>query len=339
MWPPQIQAAFETNTDEVCDGGEVIFTDQSVGNITSWAWTFEGGTPSTSNNQNPVIAYETPGEYDVELVVSDGTNSNTLNAANFILVETLPTANAGYNGETCIDQALMISGAQVENSETLLWEISSGDGYLTDEQTLTPTYTPAETDAGTTVGLVLSAYGIGGCGDETATSETDIIVNALPNVVLDNFGEVCIDWEPFELTGGSPANGEYTGNGVTDGIFNPMAAGIGVHTITYTYVDDNECVNFAVAEITVTTCVGIDEDKYAGITLFPNPSGGIFNITTGTDETKNIEVVSPNGRIAKKLQIETSGTIDLQDQANGIYYIRISGSDKQEIIKLILIRE
>ncbi|MBY0426658.1 MAG: hypothetical protein K2Q22_13545, partial [Cytophagales bacterium] len=54
------------------------------------------------------------------------------------------------------------------------------------------------------------------------------------------------------LYGGSPAGGTYSGTGVTGGnTFNPTTAGLGTHTITYTY---NGCSNTAINTITVATC-------------------------------------------------------------------------------------
>jgi len=40
---------------------------------------------------------------------------------------------------------------------------------------------------------------------------------------------------PFELRGGCPAGGTYQGQGVTDNLFSPEEAGVGVHEIVYTY--------------------------------------------------------------------------------------------------------
>jgi len=53
----------------------VHFTDQSVGNITSWQWNF--GNDDTSDLQNPSYTYKQPGTYTVSLTVSDGTNEDT----------------------------------------------------------------------------------------------------------------------------------------------------------------------------------------------------------------------------------------------------------------------
>ena len=78
-------ADFTANTTHVSVGESVDFTDLSFGNPVSWEWTFEGGTPATSNEQNPSgIMYSNPGLFDVSLTVSDGTNSQTITKNDYI---------------------------------------------------------------------------------------------------------------------------------------------------------------------------------------------------------------------------------------------------------------
>lgn len=73
-----IMANFSASMTEIPQGKIVHFTDHSFGNITSWNWTFEGGTPSTSTEQNPVITYSESGDFTVTLTVSDANgNSET----------------------------------------------------------------------------------------------------------------------------------------------------------------------------------------------------------------------------------------------------------------------
>jgi uncharacterized protein (TIGR02145 family) len=86
----------------------------------------------------------------------------------------------------------------------------------------------------------------------TGTASTNIQVNPLPVVTLNDYPNVCITTPPFTLSGGSPAGGSYTGNGVSGGSFNPVSAGIGSHNITYTYSDINGCSNSAVKSILVS---------------------------------------------------------------------------------------
>jgi len=68
---------FAANRTTPCPGATVNFTDNSLGNITSWSWTFQGGTPATSNAQNPSVSFASAGTDTVTLTVSDGTNFST----------------------------------------------------------------------------------------------------------------------------------------------------------------------------------------------------------------------------------------------------------------------
>ncbi len=79
-----IKSEFVASNQYPCVGASVQFNDQSTGNVTSWIWSFQGGTPSTSNLQNPIITYNTAGIYDVTLTTSDGTNSNTQTKISYI---------------------------------------------------------------------------------------------------------------------------------------------------------------------------------------------------------------------------------------------------------------
>lgn len=73
---PLCKAEFLPSTfSPICEGNSIKFTDYSYGSVTTWSWEFEGGTPATSTEQNPVVTYATPGDYNVKLTVSDGPNS------------------------------------------------------------------------------------------------------------------------------------------------------------------------------------------------------------------------------------------------------------------------
>ena len=65
------QANFRAEAQQVLLGGSVRFNDLSSNFPTKWEWTFEGGTPTTSNEQNPVVTYTQPGKFKVTLVTSN----------------------------------------------------------------------------------------------------------------------------------------------------------------------------------------------------------------------------------------------------------------------------
>lgn len=62
-------ANFRAETRRVLLGGQVRYTDLSANFPTRWEWTFEGGTPATSTEQNPTVVYTTPGKFKVTLKV------------------------------------------------------------------------------------------------------------------------------------------------------------------------------------------------------------------------------------------------------------------------------
>ncbi len=79
-------ADFSVDPSLVCQNGCVTFTDLSS-NATSWAWSFPGGEPATSNAPSPEVCYSVPGTYDVSLVVSNSTGFQAIERPALITVE------------------------------------------------------------------------------------------------------------------------------------------------------------------------------------------------------------------------------------------------------------
>jgi PKD repeat protein/photosystem II stability/assembly factor-like uncharacterized protein len=85
----QIPAAdFKSNTNTICVGQTVLFSDLSTSNTTSWSWSFPGGIPASSNQQQPpLVTYNTAGTYSVTLVSSNANGSSTNTKTLFIQVD------------------------------------------------------------------------------------------------------------------------------------------------------------------------------------------------------------------------------------------------------------
>ncbi len=79
-------AGFTVNNTTVCAGQSVDFFNNSTGIPTSYSWSFSGGTPLTSNLENPTIVYNTPGTYDVSLTVTNNMGSNSITETAYITV-------------------------------------------------------------------------------------------------------------------------------------------------------------------------------------------------------------------------------------------------------------
>ncbi len=87
-------ADFSISSSSIFENGTVWFTDRSGGFVTEWKWEFEGGTPSTSTDRNPVVTYQNAGSYDVTLIAKHEDEADTLTVENAI------TVNEWEPGET-----------------------------------------------------------------------------------------------------------------------------------------------------------------------------------------------------------------------------------------------
>jgi PKD repeat protein len=79
-------ANFSGTPTTVTVGSAVSFTDLSTNTPTTWAWNFAGGTPATSAVQNPVITYNTVGQYTVTLTAGNSGGSDVETKTNYITV-------------------------------------------------------------------------------------------------------------------------------------------------------------------------------------------------------------------------------------------------------------
>lgn len=78
-------ADFEADQVIVPIGCPVNFTDESMGVPFEWNWTFEGGTPATSTEQNPSgIVWNEPGNFTVSLIVSNPAGTDTITREAYI---------------------------------------------------------------------------------------------------------------------------------------------------------------------------------------------------------------------------------------------------------------
>lgn len=265
MMPATLVSNFTASATEGCAGMEVTFTDASVG-ATSWSWTFPGGTPQTSVEQNPVVVYNTKGDYDVTLEISDGTDTQVMTKTNYIHVDDVP-AQAGP-----IDGDLYVGNGDVETYQIeLLDNCTAYDWVLT----------PAEA-----------------------------------GVMTMNMNEVEISWSE-----------SYVGN-ATLKVCGGNECGMGE------YSDD--------LDIMVMDPTGINDISAKEVTVYPNPTTGIFNLQLNATQETTYELTLMNA-LGVQVMTETlkvngaaTHTIDLSDMAQGVYYLYLrnnSGTIIEKIIK------
>jgi PKD repeat protein len=138
--PPPLTAAFSGSPTSVCSGGQVTFTDQSLGSPTSWSWTFTGGTPATSTVQNPVVTYSTPGVYSVTLTVGNGGNYNTLTRTDYISVADITANFTGNPTSVVVGSAVTFTDNTSCNPTSWNWTFAGGTPASSTSQNPVVTY-------------------------------------------------------------------------------------------------------------------------------------------------------------------------------------------------------
>ncbi|MBI1288676.1 MAG: HYR domain-containing protein [Flavobacteriales bacterium] len=152
-------------------------------------------------------------------------------------VNGLPVVSfTGLSAEYCEDDAVAytLTGSPV-------------GGNFTGPGTSANTFTPA--DAGAGVHTIEYTYTDPfGC---TSFQDQSVTINQLPVVSFTGLAPAyCANASTVPLIG-SPTGGTFSGTGVQGSSFNPVTAGVGSHTVTYTYTDGNGCTNSLSQQVTV----------------------------------------------------------------------------------------
>lgn len=194
---------------------------------------FNGAVNGIAYNGNTVIleafAETVPCEvYNLKLAIAD-VGDLILDSGVFLeegsIQSPVPTANTGGGGDIiCEDGIVTVSGASASNG-SILWT-TNGNGTLTGETTLTPTYTAVSSDANSVVTLTLTVTSDFSCVIPPSDSDTyEITVNGLIGAgsIAAN-QSICTGEIPTTFTSVAPATGtgvinyqwqSSTNNGVT----------------------------------------------------------------------------------------------------------------------------
>ncbi|MBI1228398.1 MAG: PKD domain-containing protein [Bacteroidetes bacterium] len=159
-------ASFSAAQTSGCAPLQVTFNNESSANATGFAWTFPGGTPATSTQQNPVVTYNTAGSYDVTLTVTNAAGNDSYTLTNYVTVSTVPAASF----TTAVNGADVTFTNTTSNATSYVWDF--GDGGHSMEAS--PSYTYTADDVYT---VTLTATNE--CGESVVT-HTVVIATSAP---------------------------------------------------------------------------------------------------------------------------------------------------------------
>lgn len=357
--PPS--ADFTADQTTVVEGTTVNFTDLSNGNpsVNGWSWTFEGGTPSTSNSQNPSVTYNTAGSYYVTLIASNDNGDDTETKNGYITV-----LAPGSNVCDTIGNANLSSDNFViyldQNGGYLAGQNSYGDIGKMDKFT---NDNPGQTE----VGGALLYFGVA-----KGTGTTSVKVwddnGGSPGTVLatESFTNNTIpsDGSPLEVTFGTPVtpDGDYyvgieysyaNGDTValftnTDGETNPGTAWEKWSDNSYADYASGWGINVAHA-IFVAKCLQLSTNtdnliQAEELSVYPNPSNGLISTNLALTETAqvSINIVNVLGEVVATENMGNTLTVnkqfDLSNHAEGLYFVEFIINDHKEVRKVTLIK-
>ena len=189
------------------------------------------------------------------------TDSNgCVNSDSMTITVINPTnADAGVDFEVCVDTGvILLTGSPANGSWSGNGINPNGTYNVNIDGSFDFTYT----------------FGTGNC---LTTDLVNIIVNPLPLVDAGIDQSFCID-AGIQSIVGSPSNGTWSGIAINaNGDFDPASAGVGSHTVYYSFVDSNTCENIDSANITVNALPIVDAGNDTTLCNQPLPV-----ILTGT---------------------------------------------------------
>ncbi|WP_415374175.1 T9SS type A sorting domain-containing protein [Patiriisocius sp. Uisw_017] len=224
------------------------------------------------------------GTHTITYNFTDG-NGCSGSANDNVVVFAVPTVTFTALADLCLDAGTQtgLTGGSPTGG------VYSGPGVTDAGNGINYSFDPAAAGAGTHT-ITYSFTDGNSC---TGSANDNVVVFSLPTVTFAALGDLCLDaGNQTNQTGGSPAGGLYSGPGVTDtgdGInysFNPVAAGVGTHTITYNFTDGNGCsgsandnvVVFGLPAVTFAALgdLCLNAGNQTGLTG-GSPSGGVYS--------------------------------------------------------------
>jgi len=273
------------------------------------------GTLSSTANTGQVVCI-VPGAtpagsgYRIRVVSDNPVTIGSDNGVDLVINEN-PTVTQAPFSDICVDAGII----------TLIGGSPSGGVYSgIGVQGMGTTFDPTSLQQGTTT-LTYTYTDGNGCSGSAAEP---ITVLSLPTVTLASFADVC-DTDPFfTLTGGTPSNGTYTGSGVTGGVFDPSAVGVGTHTITYSFTDGNGCTGTASSTIFVDVCGGLTNGELISFQLQPNPVVNSFEVSSEF-EIESVQLLDLSGRAIRIYDI-LEAPFSVASIPTGVYLVQVGAA-------------
>jgi hypothetical protein len=335
---------FTYSDNVVCAGDTIWFADASYNFVTSRMWTFSGATITTQSDSLTFAVYGTEGIYDVKLVSTDGTNSDSLIELQLITV--LPSAGSNWFISEGFESALSLPNLDwyINNPDgSVGWEVNNSVGYegsssayinnlgagtgQTDDLVSYPIDASGLTDielefkyayskASSLSADNLKVYVSNNCGDSWVIrkSISTFDLATVPDTLISSFSPANqTEWKSVSIT--NIAAAFFVDNLMVKFAFT-SGNGNNIYIDNINLFDPNT--------------IGTREFSKSDFKIYPNPSNGNATILlpTGFKVSKH-EILNVNGQLIYSASYgSTDDEIVIKDLNPGWYTVRISNEDQ-----------
>ena len=343
--PPSAQIAAD-KMDLNCMNDEVNFVCHSAVRATNatWNWVFAGGTPNTSNLENPTVIYNQAGSYDVTLTVTDQFGSSTQTLANFITYnDTTSLITSSSNYQQNFESFNFPPESWRTPASSFSWEgiiVDTGSNCLPNKVTFVDHYNISQ--RGDEAYLISNKVKLGSGPNAINYLTYDYSYSGYSSAHSDGFridisNDCGYSWD--SIYGASGANLATTS--YQSSIWHPTCDSWKTDSINLTslgYINDTIMIRF-VAINDYGNQFYLDNVNIKGqnilynnnsyendLTLFPNPNNGSFQIMS---KHKNLEYEIYNlvGEKIKDGKLNNRyGKIFLNDLTSGIYLAKFKNN-------------
>ena len=303
-----------TPVTSICEGETVNLT---VSGDDTYTW--NTGSNLASISEVPVGASTANYVVIGTNTLSGCTNTLTQN----VLVKSAPPVNLAANSlSVCSGSQVLLSAF---GALTYTWSTGSNLNDITVSPTVATTYTVLGTGQNGCIGSSTRAVGIYALPTISATTNSADFFCAGEVAILNaNSSATSFQW--ISSTSAVILGG------------NPVTVSPTVSTIyTVTGTDEHGCVNKSTVVQNVEICAGLNEAKTLnGTKVYPNPTSGLFTVQLNSGILKTVQVIDFTGRVI----LTSAGNndkidVNINDLANGIYYVKIQTENDVELIKLV----
>lgn len=340
-------ADFDVRLVTICQGASAVFRDVSWGGaVASRLWSFPGGTPSTDTSANPTVIYNTPGIYDVELIVSNASGSDTLIRTAKVVVSPSPGASAVPYSESFETITLNGAGWVVDNPDNNnAWEIFTGAASTGINSVRLVNWIGNNNGVDGLIMPSFNAVNISGAQMNfkyafAAKNNND--ASSLRVLVSNNCGA---SWIPrltksgasLRTTSNTPANYVAPTTHFVNQIVNLASSqfsGQSNAIVKFEFIND-QGNNIYIDDINITGVVGTGEELAAmyEFEAFPNPAKDrmTVRIQSAFNADVRFELMDVTGKIIEVVQMDRNAgqiSADLNGKGlSGIYLLRITVND------------